>query len=124
MFLIIVETSFNAAHQINFAGSGPEPLHEHKWKVEVAASTQNLDKDGLGIDFRILKAKTEDIIGQFEGKKLENLQMFKNINASAENVAKYIFETLELNTASAVQLKYVEVTEEKGCRVRYSNKPA
>ena len=120
MFLIIVESSFNASHQIDFAESGPEPLHCHNWKVEVGVCTEELDKDGLGIDFHILKAKTDDIIGQFEGKKLEDSEIFKDMNASAENVAKYIYETLESETGSDVQLRYVEVTEEKGCRVRYS----
>lgn len=122
MYTVIIQTSFTASHQIKFSSGFLEDLHYHNWQVEVAVGCEKLDEDGLGIDFNILKEQTDEIIAGFNGEKLENLEIFQKNNASAENVAKYIYQSLEKCITEKVQLEYVEVTEQPGCRVRYSEK--
>ncbi len=119
MFLLTVKTGFSAEHQLKFIDGTSENSHCHDWKVKVAVQSRILDENGLTVDFNVIKAATERVFKDFEGKKLENLAYFKNTNASAENVARYIYQKLEQTLGKVVQLKYVEVTEEKGCKARY-----
>lgn len=122
MFTITIETSFNASHQLTFADDTKEPLHDHSWIVRTAVSAEQLDKAGLAIDFIDLKAKIESITGPLQGCCLEEFEHFKTagINASAENVAKYLYEMTEQLLPDRVQLLYTEVTEAVGCRAKYS----
>ncbi len=49
------------------------------------------------------------------------MECFKNINASAENVAKYIFDRIEPQLSGDAAMGYVEVVEAAGCAAKYSN---
>lgn len=122
MFVITIETGFKAWHQLTLAGK-KEDLHEHNWLVRSAVSADALDESGLAIDFLDLKAKIEAITRPFEGANLENLACFKGQNASAELVAKYIYDELEPLLSAGVALEYIEVMEAAGCRAKYLPKP-
>jgi 6-pyruvoyl-tetrahydropterin synthase len=61
MYLLTIHTKFAAAHHlINYEGPC-ENLHGHNWKVEVVVSARQLDKAGMGIDFKVLKRKTKKL---------------------------------------------------------------
>ena len=55
MFRLTIHTAFAAAHNLTHYQGDCENLHGHNWKVEVSITTNELDKAGLGIDFKILK---------------------------------------------------------------------
>ncbi len=115
----MVEKEFEAAHQLTLLDGQTEPLHTHQWKVVAGVAVEQLDAMGLAMDFHLLEKYLMDIIGQWDDKRLENLAEFGLVNASAENVARTIFERLAgLITPPAI-LCWVEVTESPGCRVRY-----
>jgi 6-pyruvoyltetrahydropterin/6-carboxytetrahydropterin synthase len=97
-----------------------EPLHYHDWGVECAVSAQKLDKMGLAIDFKRLKIMIDAIVGEFRDEELENTEIFKNMNSSAENVAEYIYNRMEKMLGPNMKLEYVEVAEAPHCRARYS----
>ena len=120
MFTITVETTFKAGHQLRLVGGGKEPLHRHDWVVRLAVSAERLDEMGLAVDFEELKAKLEDITAPFQDGQLEKLDYFKTNNASAETLAKYIFDKIELLLPAQVELEYIEVMEAPGCRAKYS----
>ena len=122
MFTITVETTFAAAHQLTFADGQKEPLHTHDWLVKVAVSTGELDQGGLAIDFNDLKAKITSITAPFNKATLEELPAFKENNASAENVAKHIFNRIGPLLSQQLKLRYVEVTEAPGCRAKYEDR--
>ena len=119
MYIITVEKTFSGQHQLKFVNGSVEDLHSHDWLVSVAVRAENLDENGLAIDFIVLKKYLDGIIKPMENKKLEDLDAFKNINASAENVAKYIYDQLAKLTDNKCTLLYVEVTEEPGCKAKY-----
>ena len=123
MFVITIETGFKAYHQLTMASGEKEDLHDHNWLVRSAVSADALDESGLAIDFLDLKAKIEAITTPFEGANLENLACFKEQNASAELVAKYIYDELEPLLSSGVMLEYIEVMEAAGCWAKYLPKP-
>jgi 6-pyruvoyltetrahydropterin/6-carboxytetrahydropterin synthase len=94
MFRLKILTSFAAAHcLINYQGDC-ENLHGHNWKVEVAVTALELDKAGLGIDFKILKAETNSLLKTLDHKYLNELSPFAEMSPSSENIARYLYVEL------------------------------
>ncbi len=119
MFVITIEITFTARHQLTLADGEKEPPHSHDWVVRTAVSTPGLDEMGLAIDFNELKAGIETVTANFNGTCLEELACFQGVNASAENVARYIYDKVEPLLPSHVKFDYVEVMEEAGCWAKY-----
>ncbi len=85
---------FAAAHQLRDFGGKCENLHGHNWKIEVYVEGKKLGKDGLLIDFRLIKKATEEVMNELDHKFLNELGYFKTVNPSSENIAHYIYESL------------------------------
>ncbi|MEN6387062.1 MAG: 6-carboxytetrahydropterin synthase [Phycisphaerales bacterium] len=119
MFRITVQTAFTAGHQLTFP-TGPEPYHIHDWIAEAAIQGPHLDENGLLFDFTVLKKFLDDIVTPFKDSPLEDFDCFKNINTSAENVAKYIYFALKNHLPKNISLLYIEVTEAPLCKARFS----
>lgn len=120
MYRLSVDMLFTAQHQLSFEGGVQEPLHEHHWKVSVAVSSEQLNKDALVIDFEELKCLTQSILQGFQGQRLESLPIFENGNVSAEMLARILCDQLVPKLPHSVRLDFVEITEAPGCRARYS----
>ena len=99
MYELKVASQFAAAHQLRGFKGGCENLHGHNWAVEVFVSGEKLEEDGLLIDFRIIKEKTEMLLDGLDHKFLNEVEPFTTLNPSSENIARHIFESLsrELN---------------------------
>lgn len=96
MFKLKIITSFAAAHcLINYQGDC-ENLHGHNWKVEVTVTARELDKAGLGVDFKILKRETNTLLKTLDHKYLNELPPFLEASPSSENLARYIHGELSL----------------------------
>jgi 6-pyruvoyltetrahydropterin/6-carboxytetrahydropterin synthase len=94
MYRLQIQTSFAAAHcLINYQGDC-ENLHGHNWKVEVAVTASELDKAGLGIDFKILKSETTTLLKTLDHKYLNELPPFIGKSPSSENIACYLYRQL------------------------------
>ena len=120
MFTVTVGTNFTAQHQLTLPAGEKEALHEHNWVVRSAVAAEDLDETGLVIDFHWLEAKIKEVISPLEGARLEELACFGDINASAENVAKYIYDRVEPLLPARVKLQYVEVCEAANCVAKYA----
>ena len=94
MYRLTIQTSFAAAHNLLQYQGDCENLHGHNWKVDVTVAARELDKSGLGIDFKILKAETRRLLETLDHKYLNDLPMFKGLSPSSENIARYLFEEL------------------------------
>jgi 6-pyruvoyltetrahydropterin/6-carboxytetrahydropterin synthase len=94
MYRLKIVTAFAAAHNlINYQGDC-ENLHGHNWRVEVSVVAKELDKAGLGIDFKILKAETNNLLKTLDHKYLNELSPFSVVSPSSENIARYLFGEL------------------------------
>ncbi len=112
MYRLKIITSFASAHNlINYQGEC-ENLHGHNWKVEVSVKAKALDKAGLGIDFKILKAETNKLLKTLDHKYLNELPPFSELSPSSENIAQFLFHALEksLNNEN-VKVEMVTVWE-------------
>ncbi len=107
MYHLTIITNFAAAHNLlNYQGDC-ENLHGHNWKVEVTVYTENLDNAGLGIDFKILKKHTKEVMNYLDHKYLNDLDAFKDISPSSEHISRFIYDRL------VVGLSEYDVTLEK-----------
>jgi len=100
MYELKVISQFAAAHQLREYEGKCENLHGHNWKVEVSVTGNKLGKNGLLIDFKRIKKATEGVLSELDHEFLNDLDAFKAINPSSENIARHIFTALssELNT--------------------------
>lgn len=121
MYRLTIQTSFAAAHNLLHYQGDCENLHGHNWKVDVTVAARELDKSGLGIDFKILKAETRRLLETLDHKYLNDLEMFKGLSPSSENIARYLFEELgrTLNTDN-VTVSSVNVWESDFACASYS----
>jgi len=119
MFSISVERTFAASHQLRLSDGSKEPQHSHDWTVVVSVDADKLDETGVVMDFRRLQTILDNIIEEFENTKLEQLDCFMHNNASAENIAKYIYDRIAERLPNDVNPDYVRVTESPGCTAQY-----
>lgn len=119
MFSISVESSFKASHQLSLPNGSREGLHSHDWKVTVEVSRETLNEIALVMDFHLLKEKVDNITAEISDITLEQNSFFSDKNASAENVAFYIYERLSAVLPESVCLEAVKVVEEAGCSATY-----
>lgn len=94
MYRLTIHTSFAAAHNlVNYQGDC-ENLHGHNWKVEVAVTAKELDKAGLGIDFKVLKRDSKAIINELDHKYINENPAFHGISPSSENISRYLYQRI------------------------------
>jgi 6-pyruvoyltetrahydropterin/6-carboxytetrahydropterin synthase len=95
MFEIAVHSHFSGAHRLRYLHGKCEELHGHNWKVEVSVVSNRLGKEGVVIDFGILKRRVEKVLKPLDHTYLNDLPYFSGIEPSSENIAKYIFDRLK-----------------------------
>jgi 6-pyruvoyltetrahydropterin/6-carboxytetrahydropterin synthase len=100
MYELKIISQFAAAHQLREYAGKCENLHGHNWKVEVYVEGNTLEKNGLLIDFKLIKDATKKVLNELDHGFLNELDAFKAINPSSENIARHIFTALsrEVNT--------------------------
>lgn len=120
MYRLMISTYFAAAHNLMHYQGDCENLHGHNWKVEVTVATRQLDKSGLGIDFKVLKKETKRILGLLDHKYLNELPFFKDISPSSENIARFVFEELQQVFNEAVVIESVRIWESENACASYA----
>jgi len=121
MYSLKICTNFAAAHNLIHYDGDCENLHGHNWKVEVTVKAKELDKSGLAIDFKILKAQTKALLGTLDHKYLNELEPFIENSPSSENISRYLFEKLEtILNSDNVTVHEVNVWESDNACASYS----
>ena len=112
MYEVIVKVNFSSAHQLRGYNGKFENLHGHNWTATVTVQAQELDAMEVGIDFVILKNKTEELLAQIDYKNINEVPPFDKLNPSAENIARWLFQNIaqEINT-DKVKVHRVQVNE-------------
>ncbi len=95
MYKIRIISNFNAAHQLRNYRGKCERLHGHNWKVEVSVYSKNLNKNGMLMDFKVLKKKLNKVVDKLDHSYLNELDYFKRNEPTSENIAKYIFKKIK-----------------------------
>ncbi|MBE0432956.1 6-carboxytetrahydropterin synthase [candidate division WOR-3 bacterium] len=95
MFELSIEGSFSAAHQVKGYPGDCAGLHGHTYKIQVRVGVRNLDKIGMGVDFRVLNDELQKVLAELDHKNLNSVPFFEKHNATAEYVAKYVFDQMK-----------------------------
>ena len=118
MYEVSVETTFQAEHAVTVCGV-PETPHEHDWRVVVTVQGNTLDSDVLLVDFIALQKQLEESISPLQQTNLNTCKAMAGANPTAERVAWYIANELQVKLPSTVTLSSVRVTEAPHCIATY-----
>lgn len=92
MFEVSVDETFSAGHALRGYKGKCENPHGHNYKVRVTLQGDSLDSIGLLFDFVHLKQVMRGLIGEMDHRFLNDQAPFNEINPSAENIAKYVYD--------------------------------
>jgi 6-pyruvoyltetrahydropterin/6-carboxytetrahydropterin synthase len=121
MFTLCVKDSFSAAHRLEDYHGKCEELHGHNFTVEAIFTGEKPRKDGMVVDFKILKNYLKDIIEGLDHKYINELKFFNERATSSEFIAMYIFmELKKLSNEAPVSVSEVRVWESETAWASYS----
>ncbi|MCM2323243.1 MAG: 6-carboxytetrahydropterin synthase [Oligoflexia bacterium] len=96
-----MKLEFPAAHHLVGYPGDCARLHGHNWGLEVFARSRKLDSIGMAFDFRELKKEVRELIAAWDHQDLNALPDFKDVNPSAEAIARIAFERLSARLDTA-----------------------
>ncbi len=89
MYYVEKDIEISASHHLNLNyESKCTNLHGHNWKIKICMRSKELDENGMVYDFSKIKSKINNKIDH------KNLNEVFDFNPTAENIAKWICDTL------------------------------
>ncbi len=99
MYTVIKRMEVSGAHCLTLPyESKCRNLHGHNWIIEVTCCSDTLDENGMVIDF----IKIKEIVGQLDHANVNEV-LGKNINPTAENIARWIADRIPHCTRVQIQ---------------------
>jgi len=93
-YTVKVSAQFSSAHSLRGYKGKCEDLHGHNWRVEVTAGAEELDNAGMVVDFKELRGVLKAVTAELDHEHLNELEYFKKINPTSENMARYIYKMI------------------------------
>ncbi len=94
MFEISVEDSFDAAHCVKDYEGACRRLHGHTYRVRVIFRFAEVAESGMALDFKEAKRALREVVEYMDHNYINDLPEFEVMNATAENVARFIHTRL------------------------------
>lgn len=94
MYEVYVAASFEAAHRL-VGDFGPATrTHGHTYRLEVIVRGESLKEDGTLFDIGEFRETVGDLAASLHYRDLDEVSGLSGTNTTAENVAKFCWETL------------------------------
>ncbi|MBI4691515.1 MAG: 6-carboxytetrahydropterin synthase QueD [Nitrospirae bacterium] len=120
MFELMVETTFSAAHQLRGYKGKCEQMHGHNWKVQVHVVAERLNDIDIAMDFHDLKEILNEVVEPLDHSFLNNIFPFTEKNPSSENIAKWIYDSINKKLSDEqVEVSAVTVWESDTASATY-----
>ena len=123
MFEITVQDTFSSGHYLRDYYGKCENPHGHNYRVLVTLIGEQLEPNGLLLDFKLLKNILQPTIKYLDHFMINDLEPFTSVNPSAENIAKYFFDRVSSQllemTAGRVRVKDCTIWETDTSYARY-----
>jgi 6-pyruvoyltetrahydropterin/6-carboxytetrahydropterin synthase len=119
MYELTVVSTFSSAHNLRGYEGACENLHGHNWKVESVISAPGLDSLGMVMDFKKLKESVNKILDSLDHRYLNEVPPFDRENATAENIARFIYKGLSGALGAGVSVSRVRVWESETSAAAY-----
>lgn len=125
MFIVSVQAHYDSAHFLRHYKGKCERLHGHRYVVEMALATEELDKSGIAFDFVDVKKHLRELADYLDHNNLNDLAPFDAIEPSAENQAKYFYDEMKrrLPPRMAEAIVYARVWETPTQWAQYTERP-
>lgn len=124
MYIINVRAHYDSAHFLREYKGKCERLHGHRYVVEAAMGFEALGEGGMAYDFTDAKGVLREIAGELDHQNLNDLPPFADLESSAENQARYIYDEMKRRLGSVGEsLLYVRVWETPDQWAQYSERP-
>ncbi|MEX1257562.1 MAG: 6-carboxytetrahydropterin synthase QueD [Gemmatimonadota bacterium] len=113
MYTVSVQAHYDSAHFLRNYKGKCERLHGHRYIVEVALQTPTLNRAGIAFDFVELKRHLRELAEGLDHQNLNDLPQFRDVETSAENQARYFYESLKARLPGEIAggLLYARVWE-------------
>ena len=96
MFEIGIVEEFEAVLSLEGDFGPATRLHGHTYKVQVVVQGDVLDETGVLYDISRLRDSLKDILSHLHYQNLNELDEFKDLNPTVENVCKHIYNRMAL----------------------------
>ena len=120
---IRVRATFEAAHHLVDYVGGPEPVHGHSWRIEVALGVDRLGVYDLSVDFVPTEAFVKELAARLHNRDLNAVPPFDRKNPSAENVALWVADEIRGAGLLGAGMRLEEVTVWEGPRNSVTYRP-
>jgi len=113
VYTVSVQAHYDSAHFLVHYKGKCEFLHGHRYVVEAAVQTAELNEAGIAFDFVDLKRELRGLADYLDHTCLNELPEFDGVETSAENQARWFYEELKkkLPAPMAAGLLYTRVWE-------------
>jgi 6-pyruvoyltetrahydropterin/6-carboxytetrahydropterin synthase len=111
VYKISVRSTFSASHELKGYRGDCARIHGHNWGVTVVVSVRDVDELGMGIDFRVLRECLDKIVKELDHSHLNDLEAFREINPTAEYIAKYLYRWMISELPDGTRIEEVRVEE-------------
>ncbi|HLU24734.1 MAG TPA: 6-carboxytetrahydropterin synthase QueD [Longimicrobiales bacterium] len=95
MYVVSVQAHYDSAHYLRNYRGKCERLHGHRYVVEAAFATTELNEAGIAFDFVEIKRHLRALADELDHENLNDLPQFKDVEPSAENQARYFYEQMK-----------------------------
>jgi 6-pyruvoyltetrahydropterin/6-carboxytetrahydropterin synthase len=119
MYEIRVKGSFSSAHNLREYKGKCEAIHGHNWKVEVSLISENLNSEGMVMDFNLAKKLLSQVLDKLDHKYINEIEPFNKVNPTSENIAKFIFQEMRKKIGDNLKVKKVTVWETENSSASY-----
>jgi len=92
MFELTIKGDIASAHFLRGYPGKCKDMHGHTWKIEIFIRGESLNDIGMVEDFSVLKKKFKTFLEPLDHTCLNDIEYFKDVNPTAENIAKYIYD--------------------------------
>lgn len=112
LWRLIVKLDFSASHQLRNYDGKCERLHGHNFGVRAVVEGDKLSEDTeILMDFKELKTLLKGILADLDHCHLNEFEPFLAANPSSENIARYIYKSLDKMLTEHEQGKNVRLVE-------------
>jgi 6-pyruvoyltetrahydropterin/6-carboxytetrahydropterin synthase len=122
-FTVRCHAGFEAAHHLRDYVGGPEPVHGHSWRIEVALTTESLGAYDLSVDFVPTERLVKELAARLHDHDLNTVPPFDVKNPTAENVALWVAQEIRASGLLRDGASLTEVTVWEGPRNSVTYRP-
>lgn len=120
MFALCVKDTFAAAHRLESYHGKCENLHGHNFSVEALFEGEQVNEEGMLVDFAVLKGYLKEVLEELDHTFINEIPFFRERASSSEYIAVYIHDRLKgLIKEKGISVREVRVWESEKVYAAY-----